>query len=259
MGLNGEQSMAVAEKTLVRDMMKGMSKTGEKLDQGRKQMMADLFKMALPKTNDAFKSEFPRQEVRLRPYLLAQNELSNKDWRRLLRRKPTTSQKDRYPHTGIGRRQIQGVLKRSKSGLRLPSESEWEYGCRSGTQSFTYWGKDDFDMDHCQIDVEDKARNHETRGPRLKCNAFGLYNMVGNVSEWVADDYLATLKGIQKNGRPYRKQGAKWGVIRGASARSIRVLDCRSSFRQKFSLARQAPNAQLEFLGCRLAKSIPGF
>lgn len=71
---------------------------------------------------------------------------------------------------------------------RLPTEAEWEYACRSGSKTAYYFGSDSKDLDKFawfEGNSEDGYRKVGTKAP----NAFGLYDMHGNVSEWTADQY----------------------------------------------------------------------
>ena len=75
----------------------------------------------------------------------------------------------------------------SKSGLsiRLPTEAEWEFACRAGTTSFYYTGDDESDLERAAI-VDFKS---SYAVGQKEPNAFGLYDMHGNVWQWCQDGY----------------------------------------------------------------------
>ena len=84
-----------------------------------------------------------------------------------------------------------------KMGLRLPTEAEWEYAIRGGTQGEYYWGDNitgkeanfcdsTCDLNNRESNLTDGFKNSAPVGS-FPPNAFGLYDMAGNVSEWVLD------------------------------------------------------------------------
>jgi formylglycine-generating enzyme required for sulfatase activity len=67
------------------------------------------------------------------------------------------------------------------SGFRLPTEAEWEYACRAGSTAERYGELDEIAW------YERNSHNETQPVAKLKPNAWGLYDMIGNVWEWVWD------------------------------------------------------------------------
>ncbi|MBG9375408.1 SUMF1/EgtB/PvdO family nonheme iron enzyme [Panacibacter sp. DH6] len=80
------------------------------------------------------------------------------------------------------------LYKQTGQFYRLPTEAEWEYACRAGTSTEFYWGDDSTRIDeYAWYDGNSPYKYQPVM--QKKPNAWGLYDMLGNVSEWVLDQY----------------------------------------------------------------------
>ncbi len=111
-----------------------------------------------------------------------------------------------------------------KKLLRLPSESEWEYACRAGTNTPYYWGKE-MNLDYCW-----HGKSGVDSVGRRQANSFGLHDMSGNLWEWCQDYYEINYEKTPKNEDSHTKGSEK--VLRGGSYKSEKDT-CRSAEREK--------------------------
>lgn len=75
------------------------------------------------------------------------------------------------------------LSKKTGRHYRLPTEDEWEYACRAEASTAFFWGDDPAQAANYAWHVNNAAENTHPVG-KLKPNAFGLYDMAGNVGEW---------------------------------------------------------------------------
>ncbi|MGH8140353.1 MAG: SUMF1/EgtB/PvdO family nonheme iron enzyme [Steroidobacteraceae bacterium] len=153
--------------------------------------------------------------------------------------------------------------KSSASGdgpYRLPSESKWEYAARAGTSTRFWWGDDDAaTADDAWYKDNAGGRTHPV-GLKL-ANAFGLYDMVGNVWQWTEDCYDNSYAGAPTDGRANEipssdvhandSQGKCLRVDRGASW-MFRSWALRSATRE-----RNPADYRDAYMGFRVARSLP--
>ena len=81
------------------------------------------------------------------------------------------------------------VLKRT--GYRLPTEAEWEYACRAGTVTSRYYGVS-VELLGKYAWYQANSQDHAWPGGSLLPNDLGLFDMLGNVFEWVQDREVLT-------------------------------------------------------------------
>lgn len=128
---------------------------------------------------------------------------------------------------------------------RVPSETEWEYACRAGTQTRYAFG--DF------IDTS-MAAFGAASGPlppgKFKPNGFGLFDLHGNVREWTADLWHESYDATPLDGSPASEGHSSMRVVRGGAWSDAAVL-LRSSARM-----RATESGRSNLIGIRVARTI---
>ena len=141
----------------------------------------------------------------------------------------------------------------SKNGFRLPTEAEWEYSCRAGTETNFYAGNNISIDDSTSTDLDragwyyfnSNSKTHIVGGKEV--NAFGLYDMHGNVWEWCNDWWAVTYSGGSVS-NPTGPVSGSCRVHRGGSWIDI-AWYCRSANRIALD-----PTYNFRFLGFRVVR-----
>jgi formylglycine-generating enzyme required for sulfatase activity len=124
------------------------------------------------------------------------------------------------------------LFKKTGIFFRLPTEAEWEYACRSGSNTVYPFGDDASKLDEYAWYSNNSDNKYHKVGSK-KPNAWGLYDMLGNVGEWVLDqyqpDYYTSI--IDNTIDPVRLPETKYPrTVRGGAYRDV-AKDLRSANR----------------------------
>ena len=120
--------------------------------------------------------------------------------------------------------------------VRLPTEAEWEYACRAGTTTMYSFGDDASELgDYAWYSANAYAKDEKYAHPvgAKKPNAFGLYDMHGNVYEWCGDRYADSYANADARD-PKGPATGEYRVLRGGSWQSIPFV-CRSAYRTRYA------------------------
>lgn len=158
--------------------------------------------------------------------------------------KHSTSSSDYQPVTCIGwdaaKAYVDWLAKETGKPYRLPSEAEWEYAARAGTTGSYAWGEDktlacrhanvadraaeaaikrDYDglesKNHVGVVPCDDGSGYASVVGMYEPNAFGLYDMIGNINEYVQDCYSDSYRGAPTDGSARLDGECKERVLRG--------------------------------------------
>ena len=147
---------------------------------------------------------------------------------------------------------------RTGRAYRLPSEAEWEYACRAGTQTPFHFGKTlttelaNYNGSSYNGGPEGKGRNATTPVGEFPANAWGLHDMHGNMDEWCADYWHGSYEGAPDDGSAWVEGGNSNRRVRRGGSWSGNPWRCRSAYRDFFE-----PGARNAFIGFRVVCSAP--
>lgn len=168
--------------------------------------------------------EKPVHEACVSDFYIGKFEVTQGEWEKMMGSNPSHFKKGaRYPVDQVSWNDAQEFLRKmnSRSGkrYRLPTEAEWEYAARSGGKSEKYAGFSDVpELDlYAWYDKNAGSSTHPVG--EKKPNGLGLYDMTGNVYEWV-QDWKANYSPPSR-GNPQGPSSGTYRVLRGGSWNSI--------------------------------------
>ena len=190
------------------------------------------------------KDQFPPHKVFLDSYYIDVHEVTQRDFETIMGFNPSKHRGSDLPIEFVNWYEAQEYCHRT--GKRLPTEAEWEKAIRGNTQTKFFWGNQISDT-FAWFKGNSNGKTHP--GGSKKPNSFGLYDMSGNVWEWVSDWYEKDYYKYSPYSNPTGPKTGKFKIQRGGSWSNI--LDYHaSSYRMVYG-----PLGRDEFNGFRCVTS----
>ncbi len=216
-------------------------------------------------SNDGEDNEMPVHRITFtKPFAMGKTEVTQTQWSLIMGNEPSRffNCGGNCPVEQVSWDDAQTFIRKlnAKTGeqYRLPSEAEWEYAARAGGNAAYPWGKQasheyaNYGDDECCMGLalgRDKWMDTAPVGS-FPANAFGLYDMIGNVWEWVEDGYHESYAGAPIDGSAWSGDGSVH-VVRGGSW-NFNPEFVRVSIRSRFN-----PEIRINSIGFRLVRILP--
>jgi len=206
---------------------------------------------------DAYDDEKPVHRVTIKSFAMGKYPVTQREWKAIMGDNPShfKDSGDDAPVENVSWDDVQQYIRKlnAKTGqrYRLPSEAEWEYAARAGSQGKWCFGDDETKL--VQYAWYGKSGDTGTLpvGQKLP-NAFGLHDMHGNVWEWVQDVWHDNYEGAPKDGSAWVADGERTSrMLRGGS-----WCDDPGIMRSAFHIWYN-PDNRNGLLGFRLARTAP--
>ena len=199
---------------------------------------AGSFTMGSPESEPNRKpDEAPLHEVTFdKPFWMSAREITQAQWTGMGEnmKNPSETKGDDLPVTNVSWDDCAVFLNALNAAapgfFRLPTEAEWEYACRAGSKAAYDFGGDAAALgDHAWFAGNSNGAPQPV-GPKTP-NAWGLYDMQGNVYEWCLDQYTDSYRGAPANGEAVSKVSAETVFVRRGGSFSQPPENCRCAFR----------------------------
>lgn len=206
-------------------------------------------------STDGDDDERPVHEVEItESFSIGVREVTQSEWNALMVDNPSYFEGPQRPVERVTWPQVQAFIdslnrKEETGRYRLPTEAEWEYAVRAGSDTRFHFGEAREELtSYAWYSANSEERSHRAGGK--KGNSFGLHDMYGNVWEWTRDTYDAQIYEASGRVDPVNTSGGRYSprVIRGGGWYSV-ASNMRSANR---GWAR--PRAESAQLGFRLVR-----
>jgi len=196
---------------------------------------AGEFMMGSPEEEEGrYAGERAHRAIITTPFYLGACEVTQRQYEMIMDKNPSLFKGADLPVENVSWNEAQEFCTKLSEKVgemyRLPTEAEWEYACRAGTQRAYYWG--DRVRDDCfWHDSNSDRKTHP--GCQRPANGFGLYDMSGNVWEWCQDWHDRKYYKWSRDRDPTGPSSGEYRVIRGGSWFDS-LMSCRSAHRGKY-------------------------
>ena len=222
------------------------------------------FMMGSPKTEKQKpNNEGPQHQVTVRAFFMGKYLVTQQQWEAVMGNNPSRFKGASRPVEMVNWNDAvefcQKLSQKTGRDYRLPSEAEWEYACRAGTTTpFSFGETITTDLANYNGDStygnapKGKFRRETTDVGIFPPNAFGLYDMHGNVWEWCADYGHKNYNGAPTDGSAWTSGGNSGKRLLRGGDWYFNPKNCRSAFRFYFE-----PDRRFHNIGFRLGVSLP--
>ena len=200
--------------------------------------------------------ELPQHKVCIsKPFYMSETEVTQKQWEAVMGSNPSKSKSPSKPVEKVSWEDTQEFIKKlnereSGNYFRLPSEAEWEYAARAGSTTLYSFGNKDSNLkEYAWFGNEGYHGSSQEVGLK-KPNAWGLYDMHGNVWEWVSDWYDPNYYHNSPEQNPKGPETGKYRVYRGGSWVG-KATNLRSALRYS-----GLPSTRTNDIGFRLVRNV---
>jgi formylglycine-generating enzyme required for sulfatase activity/class 3 adenylate cyclase len=170
-------------------------------------------------------SEKPVHQVTIKPFAISKFPITVREWNECAAAKAcgfTATGNAEAPITNVSwsdaKQYAAWLADATRKAYRLPSEAEWEYAARGGTQTKYWWGDQlQPGMANCKNCTDVPAADPPVKVGSSKPNPFGLYDMGGGVDQWVEDCWHKNYQGAPVDGSPWVGGDCTSHVIRSGS------------------------------------------
>jgi formylglycine-generating enzyme required for sulfatase activity len=196
---------------------------------------AGKFLMGSPKGEKGRGDNEDQHEVTIsKPFYMGTTEVTQEQYERVMGNNPSQTKGPRNPVDSVSlddaREFCRKLSQKTGRTIALPTEAQWEYACRAGSAARFYFGDDPNFAGLGEYAWH--SDNSQTCSPvgRKKPNAFGLYDMHGNVWEWCSNRYQKDYGGPAEQPEAQGQDSQGYRVVRGG-AWSYGLAGCRCAFR----------------------------